>query len=339
MGYDKENLIAVQIEGKLTEKQQYLLLKQALQQMPGIQLVDRSSEAPHNMGFEMMSPFEWQGQAKGEGVSFFPTSVGYDFVELMNLQVIEGRYFDRRIASDSTAFMVNEIALKQMNMSDPIGKWISAWDKRGPIIGILKDYHASSLHDPIKPLIVDVKEDLNFGLILVKTHPGATIEALSSMEKAFQEFNPDYPLAHSFVDDEYSALYNSEMIINKLSNGFASLAIVISCLGLLGLAISAAASRIKEMGIRKVLGASVSNILTLFSSGFLRLIAAAFLIATPVSWWLLNTWLDGFAYRIQLSWWIFIVTGLITLILALLTIGLQAMKTAVSNPVTALRSE
>ncbi|MDW3192611.1 MAG: ABC transporter permease [Cytophagales bacterium] len=339
LGYDKENLIAVRIEGKLTERQQYLLLKQELQQMPGIQLVDRSSEAPHNMGFEMMPPFEWQGQAKGEGVSFLPTSVGYDFVEIMNLQIKEGRNFDRRIASDSTAFMVNEIALKQMNMTDPIGKWISAWDKRGPIIGILKDYHASSLHDPIKPLIVDVKEDLDFGLILVKTQPGATIEALSSMEKAFQEFNPNFPLAYSFVDDEYSALYNSEMIINKLSNAFASLAMVISCLGLLGLAISAAASRIKEMGIRKVLGASVSNILTLFSSGFLRLIATAFLIATPVSWWLLNTWLDGFAYRVHLSWWIFIVTGLITLVLALLTIGIQAMKTAASNPVTALRSE
>lgn len=339
LGYDRENLISVRIEGELAQREEYLLLKSQLEQSPGISLVDRSSEAPHNMGFEMASPFQWQGQDKNESVGFLPTSVGYDFLKIMDLKIKEGRDFDRRISGDSIAFMVNETALKQMNMSEPLGKWISAWGKRGPIIAVLKDYHTHSLRDPIKPLIVDVKEDLDFGLILVKTKPGETVEALASMEQVFREINPNYPLSYTFIDDEYAALYDSENVINMLSNAFAALAIIISCLGLLGLAMFAAELRVKEMGIRKVLGASVSSILHLFSKSFLQLIAIAFLIAAPISWWLMNNWLNGFAYRVELSWWIFLATGIFTSLMALLTIGLQAVKTALSDPIHALRSE
>ncbi len=339
LGYDRENLISVRIEGELIQREKYLLLKSELEQAPGISLVDRSSEAPHNMGFEMASPFQWQGQDKNESVGFLPTSVGYDFLKIMDLKIVEGRDFDRRISGDSIAFMVNETALKQMNMSDPIGKWISAWGKRGPIIAVLKDYHTHSLRDPIKPLIVDVKEDLDFGLILVKTKPGETVQALSSMEQVFREINPNYPLSYTFIDDEYAALYDSETVINTLSNAFAALAIIISCLGLLGLAMFAAELRIKEMGIRKVLGASISSILHLFSRGFLQLIAIAFLIAAPISWWLMNNWLNGFAYRVELSWWIFLGTGIFISMMALMTIGIQAVKTALSDPIHALRSE
>ncbi len=339
LGYDRENLISVRVEGELEKREKYLLLKRKLEQSPGIALVDRSSEAPHNMGFEMASPFKWQGQEKSETVGFLPTSVGFDFLEIMDLKIKEGRNFDRQISSDSVAFMVNETALKQMNMSDPLGKWISAWGKRGPIIAVLKDYHTHSLRDPIKPLIVDVKEDLDFGLILVKTQPGATLEALASMEKIFSEINPNYPLSYSFIDEEYGALYSSEAVVNTLSNVFAVLAILISCLGLLGLAMFAAELRVKEMGIRKVLGASISSIVQLFSGSFLQLVCIAFLLAAPLSWWLMDQWLSGFAYRVPLSWWIFIATGLFTAAMALMTIGIQAMKTALSNPIHALRSE
>ncbi len=291
------------------------------------------------MGFEMVSPFRWQGQEDGEGVSFLPTSVGYDFLELMNLEIKEGRNFDRRIASDTAAFMVNETALRQMNMKDPIGKWISAWDKRGTIIAVLKDYHTHSLHDPIKPLIVDVKEFLSFGLVLIKTEPGKTKEALASMEEVFKEVNPDFPLNYKFVDQEYAQLYSSELVISRLSNAFAALAIAISCMGLLGLAMFAAEQRIKEIGIRKVLGASISSILNLFSKSFLQLVGIAFVVATPIAWWLMDSWLKGFAYRVELAWWIFVGTGIITTLVALLTISLQAVKTALSDPVKALRSE
>lgn len=337
LGYDKENIIYLRIEGDLNRK--YAVLKERLLTLPGIAMVDRSSEAPHNMGFEMSSPFTWEGQQEGEAVSFKPTSVGFDFVDMMGLEIVQGRGFSKDFATDTTAFMVNETALKQMGMENPLGKRISAWNKQGHIIGILKDYHVSSLHEEIKPLIVDVKEDLGFGIIMVKTHPGQTKTALESLESANAELNPNYPLAYEFLDQEYAKLYESEAIVSKLSNVFAVLAIMISCLGLLGLAMFSAEQRTKEIGIRKVLGASVQSIITLFSKEFVQLVLVSFVIATPIAWYLMNGWLQGFAYSISLAWWIFALTGASALLIALLTVSIQTMRAALRNPVKSLRAE
>ena len=337
LGYDKENIIYVRVEGDLNAK--YPIFKQELLQKPGIAMVDRSSEAPHNMGFEMARPFEWEGQEEGQLVSFKPTSVGYDFVDMMGLEVAEGRKFSKAYASDSTAFMVNETALKQMGMEAPLGKWISAWGKRGPIIGVLKDYHISSMHEAIKPLIVDVKEDLSFGIIMVKTEPGMTTEALESLQAISAQLNPNYPLDYQFLDQEYAQLYAHEAVISKLSNVFAGLAVAVSCIGLLGLAIFTSEQRVKEIGIRKVLGASVKSIVELCSREFILLVGLAFIVAAPVSWYLLDDWLQGFAYHIELSWWIFVLMGALTLAVAWLTVGYHVLKTALSNPVHSLRSE
>lgn len=337
LGYNKENIVYVRIEGGLNRY--YSGFKAKLESLPGIALVDRSSEAPHNMGFEMSSPFKWQGQEDGQAVSFKPTSVGFDFIEMMNLEVVEGRSFSRDYATDTAAFMINETALKQMQMEDPLGKWISAWNKRGQIVGILKDYHTHSLHETIKPLIVDVKENLNFGIIMIKTMPGQTAQALASLEEANNKFNADYPLEYQFLDQEYANLYRSEQVVSSLSNVFAGLAILISCLGLLGLAMFSAEQRIKEIGIRKVLGASVQSIIALFSKDFLQLVGLSFVIATPIAAYLMKNWLQGFAYQIQLSWWIFALTGLMALLIAFLTVAYQTFKAARSNPVKNLRME
>lgn len=337
LGYDKENVIYLRIEGELNRK--YAVLKERLLTLPGIAMVDRSSEAPHNMGFEMSSPFTWEGQEKGQAVSFKPTSVGFDFVDMMGLEVVQGRNFSKDFATDTSAFMVNETALKQMGLENPLGKRISAWNKQGHIIGILKDYHISSLHEEIKPLIVDVKEDLNFGIIMVKTRPGQTKEALKSLELANAEVNPNYPLAYEFLDQEYAKMYESEAIISKLSNVFAILAILISCLGLLGLAMFSAEQRTKEIGIRKVLGASVNSIIAMFSREFVQLVLVSFIIAAPIAWYLMYNWLQSFAYSISLAWWIFALTGISALIIALLTVSFQTMRAALRNPVKSLRAE
>lgn len=337
LGYDKENVIYLRIEGELDDK--YAVFKERLLTLPGIAMVDRSSEAPHNMGFEMSSPFTWEGQQEGEAVSFKPTSVGFDFVDMMGLKVVQGRSFSRNFATDTAAFMVNETALKQMGMENPLGKKISAWRKQGHIIGILKDYHVSSLHEEIKPLIVDVKEDLDFGLIMVKTQPGQIKMALESLETANAEVNPNYPLAYEFLDQEYAKLYESESIISKLSNVFAVLAILISCLGLLGLAMFSAEQRTKEIGIRKVLGASVNSIIAMFSKEFVQLVLVSFIIAAPIAWYLMYNWLQGFAYSISLAWWIFALTGVSALIIALLTVSFQTIRAALRNPVKSLRAE
>jgi putative ABC transport system permease protein len=340
LGYDRDNLVYMRVEGELVNPVKYLRFKEQVSQMPGIVMVDRSSEAPHVMDFVVSDPINWQGKGKNDIVDFKPASVGFDFVKLMNLKIVEGRDFSRLNATDSTdAFMVNEEAVKRMGMKNPIGKWVSAWDKKGHIIAVLKDYHTHSLREPMLPIILDVKEYEYFGVIIVRTQAGKTKEALASMAKAYQDINPNYPFAYQFVDEDYRKLYANDLVISKLSVISACLAILISGLGLLGLVLFSAEQRIKEMGIRKVLGANLSQIMVLFSKDFLKLVIIAFLIAAPLGWYFMEHWLQDFAYRIDISWWIFALAGMVSIIIAMLTVSYQAMKSARANPVISLRTD
>jgi ABC-type antimicrobial peptide transport system permease subunit len=234
---------------------------------------------------------------------------------------------------------VNEEALRQMGMRQPLGKWVSAWKKKGHIIGVLKDFHTHSFREPILPVMIDVKEWEDFGVILVRTQPGQTKAAIASLGKVYKDLNPDYAFSYEFVDEQYKKLYSSEMLISHLSVLFASLAIAISCLGLLGLVMFSAEQRTKEIGIRKVLGASIGRIIGSFSIDFLRLILLAFLIAGPLGWYFMNSWLHDFAYRIDISWWIFALAGSVSLLIAAITVSYQAIRAATANPVNSLRSE
>ncbi|MBS1597893.1 MAG: ABC transporter permease [Bacteroidetes bacterium] len=340
LGYDKENLIYIRIEGELQKRDNYLLFKNTVSNMPGIAMVDRSSETPHEMSFVVADAINYEGKQKNDHVGFKPSSVGFDFIKLMKMDIAYGRDFSHETATDSTdAFMVNEEAVREMGMKNPIGKWISAWAKKGHIIAVLKDYHTASLREPIKPIIIDIKEDEYFGVIMVRTQPGKTKEALASLEKAYKDLNPAYPFAYQFLDQEYKNLYGSELVISKLSIVFAALAILISCLGLFGLVMFAAEQRIKEIGVRKVLGASLSQIFNLFSKDFLKLICIAFLIAAPIAWYSMHDWLNGFAYKIDFSWWIFALSAFLSILIALITISYQAIKAAKANPVKSLRTE
>jgi putative ABC transport system permease protein len=340
LGYDRENLIYTRIEGDMGKEDRYQLFKNRVSRMPGVALVDRSSEAPHAMDFVVTDAIDWQGKDKNASVGFKPSSVGFDFIKLMNLKIAEGRGFNREIGTDSTdAFMVNEEAVKEMGMKDPIGKWVSAWKKKGHIIGVLKDFHTHSLREPIRPVILDVKEYEYFGVLIIRTKPGQTKQALASIARLYGELNPSYPFSYQFVDEEYKKLYSNELIITDLSVLFATLAIVISCLGLLGLVMFSAEQRVKEIGVRKVLGASLGQIVGLFSKDFLKLIMIAFLIAAPVSWYAMHQWLQDFAYKIEISWWIFVLAAAISVMIALITVSYQAIKAAVANPVKSLRTE
>ncbi len=340
LGYNRENLIYIRIEGMLADAKKYSVFKEEASKLPGIALVDRSSEAPHSMTFEVFDPVNWEGKSVGQSVGFMPKSVGFDYLQIMDLKVSDGRGFTRNIATDSVdAFMVNQEAVKQMGMADPLGKWVSAWDKKGLIVGILKDYHTASLHQKIRPVIVDVKENLNFGFILVRTLPGQTKEALAGLKNVYSRINPKRPFDFKFADSEYQAMYKSEQVIAKLSNIFSVLAILISCLGLLGLAMFSAQQRIKEVAVRKVLGASVSNIMGLFSKDIMKLVGFSFLITAPIGWYIMSQWLQSFAYKIDLSWWIFALAGIIAFLIAFLTISSQSLKVAYSNPAESLKTE
>jgi len=341
LGYDKENMIYTRIEGELSKKNKYLLFKQQAAKMPGIAMIDRTTEVPQAMNFVVYDDeIIWQGKEKNFIVGVKPASVGFDFVKLMKLQMAEGRDFLPTNPTDSTdAFLINEEAAKQMKMTHPIGQWVQAWQKKGHIIGVVKDYHTQSLHDPIKPILLDIKEGEYFGVIIAKTQPGKTKEALESLATVYKSLNPNYPFTYQFVDQEYKKLYSSELIISQLSIVFAVVAIAISCLGLLGLVMFSAEQRIKEFGVRKVLGASLNQLMGLFAADFLKLIIIAFVIAAPLGWFAMHSWLQDFAYRIDLSWWIFILAGMSSVMMALFTLSYEAFKAAVANPVKSLRSE
>ncbi len=341
LGYDRENMVYMRIEGELSKKNKYLLFKEQALKMPGIAIIDRTTEIPQAMNFVIEGDqIMWQGKEKNSTVAVKPASVGFDFVKLMKLQITEGRDFSQTNPTDSTdAFMVNEEAVREMKMKHPIGQWVQAFFKRGHIIGVLKDYHTQSLHEPIKPIFLDVKEGIHFGVIVARIEPGKTKQALESLATVYKNINPNYPFTYQFVDQEYQKLYSSELIISTLSIVFAVVAIGISCLGLLGLVMFSAEQRIKEFGVRKVLGASLGQLVALFAADFVKLILVAFLIAAPLGWLAMRSWLEDFAYRIDLSWWIFILAGISSLAIALFTLSYEAFKTAVTNPVKSLRSE
>lgn len=289
LGYDRENLLYIRIEGELSKFEKYQLFKQKASNLPGIAMIDRSSEAPHEMSFETSAPINWQGKPANTSVAFKPASVGFDFIRLMKLTIMEGRDFSKDIKTDSTdAFLVNEEAVKQMGYKHPLGKWVSAWNKRGRIIGVLKDFHTESLHDPIKPIIIDVKEYEYFGFIIVRTKANQLTAALASLEKVYNELNPNFPFMYQFVDQAYENMYNSEVTTSKLAIIFAVLAIMISCLGLLGLVIFSIEQRIKEIGVRRVMGATISGIVGLLSKDFFKLVLIALLISMPLGYVWMN---------------------------------------------------
>ncbi|MBA4054155.1 MAG: hypothetical protein C0490_05535, partial [Marivirga sp.] len=281
----------------------------------------------------------WDGRDQNSVINFALSSVGYDFVKIMNLEIVEGRGFDRNIIADSVNFLVNEEAVRQMGFKDPVGKQISVFGKRGSIVGVLRDYHTNTLHQAIDPLVLDVKEHMNFGTVLVRTEKGKTREAIEGLEKLYSQMNPQHAFNYTFMDERYGQLYKSEQVVSKLSNVFALLAIAISCMGLLGLAIFSAEQRRKELSIRKVLGATVGGIVMKFSKDFLKLVIFALVIAVPMAWFTMHNWLQQFAYRIDLSWWMFAIAGIVAVVLSMLTISVQAVKSAFENPVKNLRSE
>lgn len=336
LGFDKENLVYIPLEGELLNN--YSLFRVEASKMPGIEGVDRSSQTPHDMGFS--GPFvQWEGRDPNDQTSFTPSSVGFDFISTMGLDIIEGRAFSRERPVDANNFVINETAAKVLSADDVLNKTLSIFGKEGKVVGVVKDFHYSSLHSPIKPLILDVKEDLNFGTAIVRIEQGQTSQALESLRKVCETVNPGYAFSYTFVDDAYVELYRVESTMSSLTQPFAFLAIFISCMGLLGLVTFATELRVKEIGIRKVLGASVAGLFHLLSREFVALLCIAIMLAVPLGYYFMSSWLEGFAYRISMDWWLFVTACFVTLVISYAVIASRIIKTALINPVDSLRNE
>ena len=336
IGYDRDNLVYLPVEGELVKN--YELFKEEARKTPGILNISKMRNSP-TVIYHHNSSISWPGMDPNLVVPFADEVVGYDFTKTMELKMESGRDFSKDFASDSTAYMLNETAVNKIGLVEPVGKKLIWGKHEGKIIGVIKDFHFNSMHSAIEPLIIRLDEHWPWGTILVRIQAGKTKEALDALEKIYKQLNPKFPFTYQFSDSEFAKLYAGETVISKLSNYFALLATFISCLGLFGLATFTAAQRTKEIGVRKVLGASVAGIAAMLSTKFLQLVAIAMVIAFPLSWYVCNLWLQNFAYKVSVDWWIFAFAGLATILIAIITVCYQCIRAALVNPASSLRSE
>jgi predicted permease len=335
LGLDRENVVTLVLEGESGKRQQ--AFGQEVGRLPGVQSVTMSSDNPTWVG-GVSSDLNWAGKGANEVVKVAGLRVGYDFLATLNISLKEGRDFSRQFSTDSTNYIVNEAAVKAMRMTSPLGQEISFWNGKGKVIGVVKDFHLTSLHEAIRPLVIMLEPKYN-SLLLVKTQPGKTAQVLAGLRQTWHDYNPQYPFEYHFLDETFENQYRSETLVGELAKYFAFLAIFISCLGLFGLAAFTAEQRTKEIGIRKVLGASVTGLVTLLSREFVKLMGIAFVAATPLAWYFAEQWLGKFAYRTDMAWWIFALAGGLALLIALLTVSFHSIRAALANPVKSLRSE
>ena len=336
LGYDRERLIYVPVDGPFAKK--YQAFKDELQRTPGIKLVSCIDSRPTRI-VNGTGGVTWEGKDPNAFVDITQVAIGYDFIRTMGIELLQGRDFSPEFKSDTAGYIVNETAWKLFNYKNPIGMPLTLWGMKGTIVGVVKDFHINSLHVEIKPLMLRLDDAMEGGWALIRLEPGKTNVAMASIKRAWKEFNPYFPLDYQFSDQEYQKLYASEQVIEKLSNAFAVMAVFISCLGLLGLAIFTTGQRTKEIGIRKILGASLVSLFNLLSKELLILISLAIVIASPVAWYIMNDWLNGYAYRIDITIGIFILAGLLAIAIALITISFQTLKALFANPVKSLRTE
>jgi len=339
LGFAKEDLLYMPLEGELQKT--FPTFKDVLQKQAGIQSVSASQSDPLQVG-SSTSGVRWPGKDTTNLILFSNNPITFDYVKTMGIQLLAGRDFSPDFSLDTMNYLINEAAARKIGYKDPVGKELTVWGDKGIIIGLMKDYHHNSLHVPIEQLILRLfKKSWGsyWGNIMIRTQKGRTQQAIASMERVCKQFNPGYPFKYYFTDDEIAKNYKAEYTVSKLSKYFAFLAIFISCLGLFGLVMFTTEQRTKEIGIRKVLGASIPGIVQMLSKDFLVLVLIAAIIAFPVAWWAMHKWLLDFAYRVNIGWWVFVAAGVAALVIALITISFQSIKAAIANPVRSLRTE
>jgi len=337
LGMAKENVLYIPLEGKLYSQSE--TFRQEISGLPTV--VKASSVATLPMNIQSTSgDLSWEGKDPTLQTAVTASWVSYDFTETMDIKLLAGRDFSSSHPPDSGAYLINETAAKYMGLDkdNPVGKEISFWNGKQPIIGVMKDFHMQSLHAPIKPLILCFDPE-NSGYMMVRTKAGKLKDAIADLSTLVKKMNPNYPFEYHFVDETYEQMYRSEQQVNLLVRYFGTLAIAISCLGLFALVSFAAEQRTKEISIRKVVGASVTNIVNLLSRDFIKLVIAALFIAIPLAFIAVSKWLDSFEYKIDLSWGLFALAAAISISIALITVSIQAIRAALANPVDSLRNE
>lgn len=342
LGFNKEQLVAIPLRNQAQSLAKETL-KRELEKKAGVAMVTTSSSTPGKTLNNIVTLPE--GVPKDQLQSMSTLVVDYDFINTYKLKIAAGRGFSKDYGTDSSAFILNETAVREFGWGSPqnaIGKGFE-WGlgKKGKIIGVVKDFHYNSLQQKVVPVVMHIMP-LNsgwYGYVSVRVETKDVQHTIRSLQDTWKKILPDHPFEYFFVDEDYEKQYKTEQRLGSLSVMFSTLTIFISCLGLFGLVMVAVSQRTKEIGVRKVLGASATGITALLSKDFLKLVVASIIIATPIAWWLMNTWLSDFAYHIQISWWVLFIAGVAAIVIALLTVSFQAIKAAIANPVNSLRTE
>ncbi|MBO0937479.1 ABC transporter permease [Fibrella sp. HMF5335] len=335
IGYNRNGLIAI----NTSSLGRYDALRLDLLQTGAVVNMAESSN-PTTDVWSSANNLDWRGKDSNRQAMFGTVSVSEDFGKTIGWTIKEGRGFSRKLTTDSLAFVFNEAAVKLIGIQHPVGEIIRWHDKEFTVIGVVHDLVMQSPFEPVKPMVFMMNNERTMNTITIKINPeqGAG-EALATIRAVFQKYNPTVPFDYKFADQEFATKFSGEERIGNLASIFAILAVFISCLGLFGLASFMAEARTKEIGVRKVLGASVVNLWSLLSKDFVVLVGIAFCIATPIAYYFLNNWLQQYQYRTEITWWIFVVSGLGALGLTLLTVSYQSIRAALMNPVKSLRSE
>jgi ABC-type antimicrobial peptide transport system permease subunit len=338
VGYDRGQLVYHWLSGDLYEK--FPLVKNELLSSGVATSVTRTNSLM-TTSFSNTWGFVWDGKDPNDRTVFDNFTQDEGIIKTMGLKLIDGRDFDlAKFPTDSNAMLLNESAAKAMKIDQARSQLITIGPYKFHVVGIFKDFILGSPFDRIGPMVVYGAINNWFNIIHIRFNPANTTASnLATMEKIFRKYNPNYPFEYHFTDQDYAAKFGETERTATLTGLFAGLTILISCLGLFGLAAYMAENRIREIGIRKVLGASVLKIASLLSKDFLMLVVIALIIAAPIAWYAMSTWLEDYSYRVRIEWWVFAGAGLLSVLISLLTVSYQAIRAALSNPVKSLRSE
>ena len=334
VGINKENVLYMGIEGAMSDS--YETFKNELLKVPEVKFVSRSSQNPLSAGSDTFG-VNWEGKDPEMRILFNIINGDHDWVETMGAEIVAGRGYTSDFPFDTTSFIINQRAAEIMGMDDPVGQALTVWERPGTIVGLLKDFHMNSMYRAMDPLVLRFSPD-NTGMNFIRIE-GDVQSAIAGIEGVNNRLNPGFPFDYEFLSDSYESDYKNEIVIGTLANYFSFMAIFISCLGLLGLASFTVGQRTKEIGIRKVLGASVAGLVMMLSKDFTRLIIIAFVIAAPIAYYYTGQWLDRFAFRIDADATVFIVAGIGAFLVASLTVGLKSAQAAIASPADSLKDE
>lgn len=332
LGFDHEHIISMELTQNLRQK--YDVLKTGLLDLSYVSQVTSASKRP----FTHISSTDWHSPDDTRYIRLCFTDVGYDYLETFGLEMAEGRFFSNEYSLDKKNYILNETAVRQMGFADPLGQEIEVFDNRGIVIGVVKDYHYESLHSPVGPLVLRFAEG-GQTYLYAKIQPANLESALKDFEGIWNRLEMNYPFNYRFFDSDFDGMYRAENRFKKILGYFAVFAVFISCLGLFGLASYVTGQRTKEIGIRKVLGASIPRLILMFSKEFAKWVAFANIVAWPVAYFAMTNWLKGFAYRMGIQVWIFVLSSFLALVIALATVTVHTAKAALANPADSLKYE